>query len=207
MRRADGLILSLISSEELRRAYLNVNREDFLPEGSKKFAYDPEYLDRPIAITDKVNTTALTLGLKMLDYLDLKKGDKVLEVGTGCGYYTAIMAEIVGGENVYTVEIDPWLAEFARNRLTKYNVNPIVGDGTIGYKEKSPYSKIIAWASMPTVPCALYEQLSEEGILLTPIGGDRVQHLYRVRKSNKPLIERLDSVIFMKATGLFGFYE
>jgi protein-L-isoaspartate(D-aspartate) O-methyltransferase len=82
-----------------------------------------------------------------------------------------------------------------------------VGDGTIGYKEKSPYTKIIAWASMPTVPCALYEQLSEEGILLTPIGGDRVQHLYRVRKSNKPLIERLDSVIFMKATGLFGFYE
>ncbi|MEM4047351.1 MAG: rRNA adenine N-6-methyltransferase family protein, partial [Metallosphaera sp.] len=143
MRRADKEILSALSSEDLKHAYLKVNREEFIPEKYVSLAYDPDYIDKPIPINDKVNTTALSLGLKMLDYLYLKDGDKVLEVGTGCGYYTAIIAEVVGYENVTTIEVDPWMANYAQNRLQKYRINVEVGDGTLGMSQKAPFNKAI----------------------------------------------------------------
>ncbi|MEM0113468.1 MAG: protein-L-isoaspartate O-methyltransferase [Metallosphaera sp.] len=207
MRRADKEILSALSSEDLKHAYLKVNREEFIPEKYVSLAYDPDYIDKPIPVNDKVNTTALSLGLKMLDYLYLKGGDKVLEVGTGCGYYTAIIAEVVGYENVTTIEVDPWMANYAQNRLQKYRINVEVGDGTLGMSQKAPFNKAIFWAALPTLPCYVYQQMIDKGIILAPIGTQKGQNLYRITKGSPPKIEKLDSVIFMRAQGLCGFYD
>ncbi|ABP96302.1 MULTISPECIES: protein-L-isoaspartate O-methyltransferase family protein [Metallosphaera] len=207
MRRIDQLILSMVSDESLRNAYLKVDRAKFLPESSAKFAYDPEFADKPIPITDKVNTTALTLGIKMLDYLGLKRGDKVLEVGTGCGYYTALIAEIVGPENVTTIEVDPWIARYAEERLQDLGIKVQIGDGTLGFPGNSPYDKAVIWVALPTLPCLIYQQLVNGGVLLAPIGTQKTQNLFRVFKADPPRVDKLDSVIFMKAQGLCGFYD
>ncbi|WP_246263910.1 protein-L-isoaspartate O-methyltransferase family protein [Metallosphaera tengchongensis] len=203
----DQLILPMIQNEELKRAYMSVNREDFLPEKNARFAYDPEWIDKPIPLNDRVNMTALSLGIKMLDYLNLKRGERVLEVGTGSGYYTAIIAEVVGSENVTTVEVDPWVSNFASVRLSKYNIKVETTDGTIGFPKKAPYQRAIIWAAMPTMPCLVYEQLEREGILIVPIGTQKVQNLYRITKGDQARMERLETVIFMRAQGLCGFYD
>ncbi|WP_238024800.1 protein-L-isoaspartate O-methyltransferase family protein [Metallosphaera javensis (ex Hofmann et al. 2022)] len=207
MRKIDQLILSMINDDSLRNAYLKVDRAKFLPESSANLAYDPEFADKPIPITDRINTTALTLGMKMLEYLGLRKGDKVLEVGTGCGYYTALIGEIVGPENVTTVEVDPWMARYAEERLGNLGIRVQVGDGTLGFPGNSPYNKAIVWAAMPTLPCFIYQQLADGGAMIVPIGTQKTQNLYRIVKAGSPKLEKLDSVIFMKAQGLCGFYD
>jgi len=106
------IIAGRITNPLLREAFLRVDRRDFLPEKYRKVAYDPELADQPLWVTENVTTTALNLGLLMLDVLDLREGQRVLEVGTGGGYYTALMAEIV--ENVVSVEIDREVLELAR---------------------------------------------------------------------------------------------
>ncbi|WP_240938742.1 protein-L-isoaspartate O-methyltransferase family protein [Metallosphaera hakonensis] len=197
----------MVTSEPLREAYLKVDRAKFLPQQSAGFAYDPEFMDKPIPIIEGVNTTALTLGIKMLDYLNLVKGDKILEIGTGCGYYTALMAHIAGPENVTTVEIDPWMVKYAQDRLGDLGIKVEQGDGTLGFARNAPYSKAIIWAAMPTLPCYIYEQLADGGELLVPIGTGKTQNLYRVIRGTTPRLEKLDSVIFMRAQGLCGFYD
>jgi len=200
-------LVQQLSSKELIDAFLKVNREDFLPDKLKKYAYHPDYIDVPLQVTEKYTTTALTLGLKMLDLLELKKGLKVLEIGTGTGYYTALIAEIVGDENVISIEKDLEMYEIAKKNLRKYNIKLIFGDGSIGYKEESPYDRAVVWAAYPTFPCSIYEQLKEGGIIITPIEERRGrQGLYKIIKSVTPNIIRLFDVIFTRIEGLCGFY-
>ena len=201
-------IRTFITSEELIEAFLKVDRRKFLPENLRDKAYSLEYIDEPLQITKNYTTTALSLGLKMLDLLELKKGDKVLEVGTGIGYYTALIAEIVGAENVYTLEFDEEMYNIAKNTLKEYNVHLIFGDGSVGYEEGKPYDKAIIWAASPTFPFAIYTQMKDKGIIIVPITDkkDR-QGLYKIVKGPSPIITRYFDVIFSPLKGLCGYWS
>lgn len=204
--KGKDIIASKIRNKELYNAFLKVNREDFLPPNLKKYAYDEKYIDVPLQVTSKVTTTALSLGIYMLDNLELRRGQKVLELGTGTGYYTALMAEIA--DRIYSFEIDDEMFEFAKRALTKYrNVDVIKGDGTLGLEREKPFDRIIVWAACPTLPCKLYDQLKDGGIMIAPIGVGKVQKLYKIIKGNKPEMSSLADVVFMKAKGIYGFYE
>ncbi len=198
-------LASRIKNPLLRDAFYKVNREDFLPEHLRKLAYSEKYSGQPLVIFPGVTTTALDLGLYMLDSLELSRGQKILEIGTGIGYYTALMAEIA--DKVVSVEIHDEMYEYARKRLNYPNVKLVKGDGTLGYNEDAPYDRVIAWASAPTLLCKPFEQLKEGGIMVLPIGW-RKQWLYKVKKANNaPVMERLTEVVFMKMRGVYGFYE
>ncbi|MEM3269811.1 MAG: protein-L-isoaspartate O-methyltransferase [Saccharolobus sp.] len=207
---AKDSILKTIKNPLLAKAFTKVNREDFLPDALKKFAYDAHYVNDAFYITPNITTTALKLGIYMLDILDLKENQKVLEIGTGIGYYTALIAEIVEDKNVVTVEIDDAMYEYAKRvLLPRYpNLVLVKADGSLGYEKEAPYDRVIIWASSPTLPCKIYDQLKESGILVLPIGGGKIQGLYKVvKKGYNPEITRLGDVVFMKMRGLFGFYE
>ena len=196
---------SRIVNPLLREAFLRVDRKDFLPEGVKDLAY--ENIDEPLPIWEGATTTALSLGLFMLDSLELSPGLKVLEIGTGSGYYTALIAETVG--EVVSVEISEGLYRVAKERLTKYqNVKLVLGDGSLGYEEGKPYDRVIVWAASPTLPCRPFEQLKEGGVMVVPIGGERGQRLYKVRKVyGRPVLTELGEVLFVKMRGVYGFYD
>ncbi len=198
-------LASGIRNDKLREAFLKVDRRDFLPEDVKHLAY--ENVDEPLPIWDNATTTALSLGLLMLDILDLSEGQKVLEIGTGSGYYTALLAEIV--QEVVSIEISKILYDIAKGKLSKYtNVKLVLGDGSLGYEEGKPYDRVIVWAASPTLPCKPFEQLKEGGIMVVPIGGEKRQKLYKVRKVNgKPTLTELGEVIFVKMKGVYGFYD
>uniref|UniRef100_UPI00006834C9 231aa long hypothetical protein-L-isoaspartate O-methyltransferase n=1 Tax=Sulfurisphaera tokodaii TaxID=111955 RepID=UPI00006834C9 len=198
-------ILRKIKTQELAEAFNKVDRSLFLPENLKDYAY--AHTHEALPILPGINTTALNLGIFMLDELDLHKGQKVLEIGTGIGYYTALIAEIV--DKVVSVEINEKMYNYASKLLSYYNnIKLILGDGTLGYEEEKPYDRVVVWATAPTLLCKPYEQLKEGGIMILPIGVGRVQKLYKViKKGNSPSLENLGEVMFGRIGGLYGFYD
>lgn len=155
----------------------------------------------------------------MNEALELEAGHKVLEVGTGCGWHSATIAEIVAPAevakerwgHVYTVEIVPELADIARKNLEDAGfgdrVTVINGDGSMGYAEKAPYDRALATAAAPQVPPPMIEQLKVGGILVLPLGSAYMfQTLMRFRKAADDRVtkENLGGVAFVPLTGRFG---
>lgn len=167
-------------SDRALSALAAVPRHEFVPENKRRYAY----ADRPLPIGEGQTISAPHMVAIMVDRLELEPGQRVLEIGTGCGYHAAVTAEIVGGENVYSVEYHPTLAERARDRLAELGYGDIsitVGDGHEGWPEHAPYDRTYLTAAASSVPDALLEQLRPDGIFLGPIG-DRRQTLVRIRK-------------------------
>ncbi|QIW23783.1 protein-L-isoaspartate O-methyltransferase [Sulfolobus sp. S-194] len=198
-------ILKNIKTQELAEAFNKVDRSLFLPDNLKDYAYT--HVNEALPILPGINTTALSLGIYMLDELDLHKGQKVLEIGTGIGYYTALIAEIV--DKVVSVEINAKMYNYASKLLSSYhNIKLVLSDGTLGYEEEKPYDRVVVWATAPTLLCKPYEQLKDGGIMILPIGIGRVQKLYKViKKGNSPSLEKLEEVMFGRIGGLYGFYD
>jgi protein-L-isoaspartate(D-aspartate) O-methyltransferase len=129
------------------------------------------YLDKPLAISHRQVTTQPSLVAKMIAALALAGEEKVLEVGTGYGYQTALLAMLA--REVWSIELWPDMTEAARATLAKVgigNVTLVVGDGTLGLPDRAPFEAIIVAAAFPTVPPPLVEQLGEGGRLVQPIG-------------------------------------
>jgi len=149
----------------------------------------------------------------MNEALELRIGNKVLEVGAGSGYHAATVAEQVGPQgHVYTIEIVPDLVKAARSKLEKAGysdrVTLIQGDGSLGYTDWAPYDRIVVTAAAPKIPQPLVGQLRSGGILLIPVGGRLFpQELVKVRKDEKGRIERtsLGGVAFVPLIGKEGF--
>ncbi|MEM2025124.1 MAG: protein-L-isoaspartate(D-aspartate) O-methyltransferase, partial [Desulfurococcaceae archaeon] len=152
----------------------------------------------------------------MTEELDPQPGDTVLEVGTGSGYQAAVLANIVARQDlnkrghVYSVERVPELIEFAKNNLVKAgygeDVTVVLGDGTLGYPEKSPYNRIIVTAGAPDVPKPLLDQLAEGGRLVIPIGSLHSQRLLVLEKRSNQLLKRWGiECIFVPLVGEYGW--
>ncbi|MEA1993174.1 MAG: protein-L-isoaspartate(D-aspartate) O-methyltransferase [Euryarchaeota archaeon] len=176
-----------IKSESVKRAFVRVDRKIFVPISSQKTAY----VDRPLSIGHGQTISAPSMIAIMLETLSLKKGDRVLEIGAGSGYNAALISEIVG-KNVISIERIPELAILARKNLKKAgsDIKVIVGDGTLGYAEESPYDKIIVTAAAPKIPKRLIEQLKIGGKLCIPVGKQYFCTLTVVKKTDEGKIEK-----------------
>jgi protein-L-isoaspartate(D-aspartate) O-methyltransferase len=138
--------------------------------------------------------------------LEIKPGDKVLEIGTGSGYQACILLEL--GAKVYTIEYNKKLYDTARTFLPRMGYKPYFyfGDGSKGLPAKAPFDKILVTAGAPVVPQALTDQLTENGILVIPVGNREKQRMVRIRKKNGNLTkEEFDYFSFVPLLGEKGW--
>jgi len=138
--------------------------------------------------------------------LEIKPGDKVLEIGTGSGYQAAVLMEV--GAKVYTIEYNRKLFEKTRDFLPLLGYKPffLFGDGSKGYPAKAPYDKIIVTAGAPIIPTTLTEQLAEGGILIIPVGDREKQMMVKIKKLKGKLIkEEFDYFAFVPLLGDEGW--
>jgi protein-L-isoaspartate(D-aspartate) O-methyltransferase len=163
-----------ISDERLLAAMERVPRHEFAPERYRDQAYE----DHPLPIGEKQTISQPYIVAVMLQALRLCPADKVLDIGTGSGYVTALLAELT--MRVISLERHAALADEARRLITSLgytNVQIVVGDGTQGYPDSAPYDAIIVSAAAPEVPQALLAQLAEGGRMIIPVGGEDSQQL------------------------------
>lgn len=183
MPRTQEGLARLIDRERLRNpgiaeAFRSVDRADFVPVQHRLGAYR----DRPIGIPNQQTTSQPSLIARMIDVAEIDPGDRVLEVGTGYGFQTALLGRVAG--NVVSIELHPRLARVAEENLQAAginNVSVVVGDGWAGHQEAAPYAAVIVSAAASELPAALVEQLAEGGRLVIPLrerGGDNV-YLFR----------------------------
>jgi protein-L-isoaspartate(D-aspartate) O-methyltransferase len=188
-----------IADNRVVDAMRRVPREAFVPQEQYHTAYD----DRPLSIGFGQTISQPFIVALMVQALELRGDEKVLELGTGSGYEAAILAELA--QKVVTVECIPELAEAARQVLDKLdysNIEVHVAGRTLGWPEGAPYDAIIVSAGAPTVPQALVEQLTWNGRLVIPVGSRWQQELLRVtklRKGNE--IENLGGCYFVPLIG------
>jgi len=167
-----------IADERVLEVMARVPRHEFAPAPSRDQAYE----DHPLLIREGQTISQPYIVALMLEALALSPPDRVLEVGTGSGYVTALLAELTA--QVFSVERHSLLAESAREvlaRLGYSNVKVILGDGTQGLAEYSPYDAIIVSAGAPEVPSALLAQLVQGGRMIMPVGTPDSQQLHLIR--------------------------
>lgn len=154
-------------AERVMAAMRAVPREEFVPGHLRHRAYD----NNPLPIGEDQTISQPFIVALMTDLLDPESGDRILEVGTGCGYQAAVLAELVA--EVYSVEYLSGLGEAARDRLQGLgydNVHVRIGDGRRGWPEAAPFDGVIVTAGAEDVPDALVEQLAPGGRLVIPVG-------------------------------------
>ncbi len=190
-----------VTDKKTLEAMLSVPRDKFVP----KLFFGLAYSDQPVPIGEGQTISQPYIVGLMTEKLELKPGDKVLEVGTGSGYQAAILSKICN--EVYTVEIIPSLGQSAQQRLKelKYdNVTVKIGDGYYGWQEHAPFDAIIVTAAASVVPPPLIEQLKPGGRMVIPIGGVfSVQRLMFIKKNQDGTLEseNLIPVRFVPLTG------
>jgi protein-L-isoaspartate(D-aspartate) O-methyltransferase len=176
-----------VRDERVLAAFGRVAREQFVPSGSESEAA----LDRPIEIGNRQVTTQPSLVGRMVEALLLDGSERILEIGTGYGYQTAILAELAA--EVHSVERFADLAAAARANLRAAGcdrVDVVVGDGTLGVLVHAPYHAIVVSAAAPAVPPPLADQLAEGGRLVMPIGPGGHEEVIAFGKRDGRLVER-----------------
>jgi protein-L-isoaspartate(D-aspartate) O-methyltransferase len=180
------------------KAMSRVKRHLFVP----KHLWDTAYDDYPLPIGHGQTISQPYIVALMTELLELKGGEKVLEIGTGSGYQAAILADIAG--EVFTIEIVENLALMAKERLNKLgysNIHVKAGDGYKGWPEEAPFDVIILTAAPDHIPEPLLKQLKLNGLIVMPIGS-YFQDLYRIRKTKKGILkEKIVPVRFVPMTG------
>lgn len=191
----------VLKSENVISAFRQVKREDFVPKEYREYSY----VDKPLPIGHGQTISQPYTVAFMTEFLDVKKGHKILEIGSGSGYQAAVLSEIVGKSGkVFTVERIKELYEFAKNNLKSYsNVSIVESDGSIGYEKESPYDRIIVTASAPKVPQSLIDQLKPNGKMIIPIKTE----MLLIEKNSIGLLKRksLGAFMFVPLKGKFGF--
>jgi protein-L-isoaspartate(D-aspartate) O-methyltransferase len=186
-------------------AMRRVPRHFFVEASLRERAYD----DTPLPIGERQTISQPYMVALMTAALELRAGERVLEVGTGSGYQTAVLAEL--GAEVVSVERIPGLAERARlvlGHLGHTGVRIEVGDGGLGWPAAAPYDAILVTAGAPQIPRPLLEQLGPQGRLVLPMGEDELQSLVRLRRGAMGLVEEyLGECRFVKLRGSYGWDE
>lgn len=194
-----------IKDSKVLQAMLKVPRHLFVDEALQ----DQAYGDFPLPIGEGQTISQPYIVALMTEALELTGNERVLEIGTGSGYQTAILAEIALW--VYTIERYHKLAEKAKKVLFKLgykNISFKVGDGTLGWAEASPFDAIIVTAAAPQIPKPLVDQLTEGGRIVIPVGDEFSQILVKgIKKGDTLKIQELEPVRFVKLIGAYGFKE
>ena len=177
-------------SQGIIKALAKVPREDFVPENLREYAYSDEALPLEKGATISQPYTIAF----MLNLLELKPKQKILEIGSGCGYVLALLSEITDGK-IYGVEIIKSLAEKSKQYLKNYkNITVLSKDGFRGLKEKAPFDRILISAAADKLPEHLYSQLTEKGILLAPVNNS----IFQIKKENgKIKIKEFPGFVFV----------
>lgn len=192
-----------ISDPEILSGFHAVARHEFLPNAVWHRAYE----DAPLPIGFGQTASQPSLQALYMQQLELTRTDRVLEIGTGSGFQTAVLAHLV--DRVYSVERIRDLSVRARSvldRLRISNVALLVGDGTIGWSRYAPYDAILVAAAAPDIPAPLVEQLAIGGRMLVPVGTREAQRLLRVRRTENGLeSEEVLDCTFVPLVGRFGW--
>ena len=182
-RSQEGLARLVARKGASRRvvdAFRSVDRADFVPEGWR----DDAYIDRPIPLPGKQTTSQPSLIAAMVDAADIHPGDKVLEVGGGFGFQTALLAQLAG--RVVSVDRDPALVAVARaNLAARGSVEVLERDGWLGVPEEAPFDAIVVSAAAAELPSALVEQLAEGGRLVIPLAEGGSDNVWLLRKEGE----------------------
>jgi protein-L-isoaspartate(D-aspartate) O-methyltransferase len=192
-----------IRDKRVLSAMEEVPRHLFIPNEVRHLAY----ADEPLPIGEGQTISQPYIVAEMTAALRLSGAEKVLEIGTGSGYQTAILARLC--REVVTIERLPSLSTGARSLLATMdigNVTFVVGDGSLGSPELAPFDRILSAAASPSVPAPWISQLSEHGVIVLPVGGRYEQELIRVtRVGDRTETEVLGGCRFVPLVGLHGF--
>lgn len=184
-------------------AFRKVPRHVFVPESEAAQAYE----NHPVPIGQGQTISQPYMVAVMTQALALQGGERVLEIGSGSGYQTAIL-KAVGGD-VYTVERLPELSERARRNVERagyFGVHYRTGDGTRGWPEEAPFDRVVVTAGAPSLPLSLVEQLRDGGSMVIPVGGEEEQELLLVRREQGRVSrERICTCVFVKLWGEEGW--
>lgn len=184
-----------------------VPREEFVPRGLR----DEAYIDTPLPIGSGQTISAPHMVAMMAEALDLRPGQKVLEVGCGSGYHAAVVAELVSpGGHVFSVERLKELADFARDNLerTGYSdrVTVVLSDGSAGLPDEAPFDRIFVACGAPSLPEPLKSQMKDGGLMLVPVGGRMYQDLVKVERRGKSYSTiNLGGCVFVPLIGEHGY--
>jgi protein-L-isoaspartate(D-aspartate) O-methyltransferase len=201
----ESLRIHSIHDERVLGAIAGIPRELFLHEAQ----YDMAYEDRALSIGMGQTISQPLIVATMTQALQLRGNERVLEIGTGSGYQTAILSRLAA--YVYSVERIQQLACLAAKRLAKLNLSNVsiyVGDGTLGWPDQAPYDRILVTAAAPEVSEQLYMQLVPWGKMVIPVGGYEHQELLVVDRAPwGPETRSLGGVIFVPLVGAEGWSE
>lgn len=204
--------LGYLHSEKMTLAMKKIPRELFMSEAYLKYSYHDQPC--PIPGDGKQTISAPYTYAMFYEPLDLKKGDKILEVGTGSGYGAALARELVEESGkVVTIEVNSITFDFGRSNLEKAGYNDIIvvyGDGSKGYLKEAPYDKICITAACPTIPDPLKHQLTIFGRIVAPVGPSSPfagQDLILLKKNSKETFtsETLARVVYVPLIGKYGW--
>jgi len=191
-----------ISDERVLGAIAKVPRHAFFDDALLSHAYE----DKAFPIGEGQTISQPYTVAFQTEKLNMKAGDKVLEIGTGSGYQAAVLLEM--GAKVYTIEYNRKLFDHTKTFLPELGYNPFFfyGDGSKGIPAKAPYDRIIVTAGAPIVPTALTEQLAENGILIIPVGNREKQQMVRITKQQGKLTQEVfDNFAFVPLLGDQGW--
>lgn len=192
-----------IRDERVLSAMAKVPRHEFIAEQYRPEAYE----DHPIQIGEGQTISQPYIVARMLEALSLNLTDAILEVGTGSGYQTALLAEL--SRRVYSVERHAPLAEHAKailHRLGYRNIEISIADGSRGWQEKAPFDAIVVSAAAPEIPKLLVAQMSESGRMILPVGPSQYQELQLVEKQDgRTRITHLEPCRFVPLLGEQGY--
>jgi len=194
-----------ISDPAVLKAFSSVARECFVPEPLRSEAYE----DRPLSIGYGQTISQPFITALMTEHLKAGPGDKVLEIGTGSGYQAAVLADL--GCRVYSLERVLPLAERAKHLFShlELDIKVKVSDGTLGWEEEAPFSRIVVTAASPRIPEPLLDQLALKGRMIIPVGGRFEQSLIAVDKSEDGawVSTSLCGCMFVPLIGEYGWQE
>jgi protein-L-isoaspartate(D-aspartate) O-methyltransferase len=201
----EQLVSRGIKDPRVLQAMAEVPRHLFV----RRELWDHAYEDHPLPIGANQTISQPYIVARMVEALELKGGERVLEVGTGSGYAAAILGQLCA--EIFSIEVVEELALNARTLLSSLgygNVSVLVGDGTLGWEENAPYDAVVISAAAPGIPRPLIQQLKTPGYLVFPMGEKDLQTLVRICKDRSGIREEyFGECQFVKLRGKYGWED